>query len=79
MKINEKRKYRKYAPWIFYGIEAILFFEILYLVNNFLGAGFVLGFVFAFLMKKPTERLIRVLERQKKYKKNKVNQSIRRR
>jgi len=65
---NERRQYRKYAPWIFYISELILVFEILYSVDLFvnLGNSFLMVMIAVGYLR--FIKLIDILERQKKLK-----------
>ncbi len=65
---QERREYRKYAPWIFLGAESILVFEILYTTDLFISLGnlFLIGFIGVMYFR--FNKFLKVLERNKKLK-----------
>ena len=65
---NERRQYRKYAPWIFYISELILVFEILYSVDLFVNLGNLFLVIILAIGYIRFIKLMNILERQKKLK-----------
>lgn len=61
----EKRKYRKYTPWIFFMTEVILMLEIMYMANLLIGIEEILLVVFLGVFYFRFEKLFKVLDRQK--------------
>lgn len=68
---QDRRQYRKYAPWIFFGAEVILTLEILYTADLFVSLGnlFLIGFLGVMYFR--LGKLFEVLDRQKSYPKKK--------
>jgi len=73
---NERRQYRKYAPWVFFTAEAILAFEILYSMDVMIGIGnlFLIGFIGVMYFR--MNKLFSVLARNNKLKTTKTKPSI---
>lgn len=65
---HDRREYRKYTPWIFFILEAILVFEILYTMDFFvvLGNIFIIGFLGVMYFR--LNKLFYILDRQRKLK-----------
>jgi len=69
---NERRQYRKYAPWIFFIAEGIMVFELLYSMNLVVSIGnlFIIGFLGIMYFR--LNKLFTVLDRNNRMK-NKDN------
>lgn len=65
---QDRRQYRKYAPWIFLLAELVLVVEILYAANLFISLGNIFLIVFLGAVYFRVGKLLDVLERQKKLK-----------
>jgi len=67
---EDRREYRKYTPWIFFGMEMILAMEIFYIADFFVSIGkfFIIGFLAFFYYR--SRKLFQVLDRQEKSKQN---------
>ena len=61
----EKRKYRKYTPWIFFMSEVVLMLEVMYMANLLIGIEQILLVVFLGVFYFRFEKLFKVLDRQK--------------
>jgi hypothetical protein len=69
---NERRQYRKYAPWIFFLAEGLLTFEILYSVDLIVGIGNLFVIVFIGVMYFRMHKLFSILTRNDRLKSNKL-------
>ena len=66
---NDRREYRKYAPWIFFGAELILIYEILYSADIIIGIGNLFLIFFILFTYLRLGKLFTVLDRNEKMKK----------
>lgn len=62
---KERRQYRKYAPWIFFGAELVLVGEILYTLDLVVGISNIIIIIALGIAYVRLNKLFHVLDRQK--------------